>query len=535
MTNIKYEFSLGLKPSDSSKNSLLIIGNIKLLKTIQYEHLKNKLEPVVTKEVFDLAVNNLHPNPSDICSLYVNLISIAGFSDNATHYNSSAQPHLLTKIIKSLSGGQNHNIVIVCEKKNVFASGCAIVRSFPTFSRKTSLNGDEPINYEKSIINVEFLVLDNNEVLNFLNPNFSFNEHPEMLKISETLECTAYGIQLTARIVDTPCNEMNVDDFIKEIKQVGEMLEIVPVIIRGEELKERGFGGIYGVGNAAVVPPALVILSHIVPNATDTIAWVGKGIVYDTGGLCIKGRTSMPGMKRDCGGAAAILGAFYTTIKRGFNQNLHAVFCLAENAVGPQATKPDDIHTLYSGRTVEINNTDAEGRLVLADGVAYAQMNLKANIILDMATLTGAQSVSTGKYHAAVMSNYQKWEQLAVQAGLKGGDLAFPIPYCPELYFNEFTSAVADMKNSSADRTNALSSCAGLFIAAHLGFDTKICWIHVDIAGVSYLGERATGYGVALLTVMFGYLSKDEHLQFLCPYKKNNTCDSLPSKKMRTS
>ena len=95
---------------------------------------------------------------------------------------------------------------------------------------------------------------------------------------------------------------------------------------------------------------------------------MGKGIVYDTGGLSIKAKTAMPGMKRDCGGAAAILGAFMAAVENGFSENLHAVLCLAENSFGPLATRPDDIHTLYSGRTVEINNTDAEGRLVLADG-----------------------------------------------------------------------------------------------------------------------------------------------------------------------
>lgn len=101
----------------------------------------------------------------------------------------------------------------------------------------------------------------------------------------------------------------------------------------------------------------------------------------------------MPGMKRDCGGAAAILGAFKAAMLGGFSQNLHAVFCLAENSVGPDSTRPDDIHKLYSGRTVEINNTDAEGRLVLADGVAFAQRDLGCNIIVDMATLTGAQVI----------------------------------------------------------------------------------------------------------------------------------------------
>ena len=110
------------------------------------------------------------------------------------------------------------------------------------------------------------------------------------------------------------------------------------------------------------------MLSHTPEKATETIAWVGKGIVYDTGGLSMKTKTTMPGMKRDCGGAAAILGAFMASVKAGFAQNLHAVLCLAENSVSERATRPDDIHTLYSGKTVEINNTDAEGRLVVGDG-----------------------------------------------------------------------------------------------------------------------------------------------------------------------
>lgn len=112
--------------------------------------------------------------------------------------------------------------------------------------------------------------------------------------------------------------------------------------------------------------------------------------------------------------------------------------------------RPDDIHTLYSGRTVEINNTDAEGRLVLADGVVYAQRDLKANIILDMATLTGAQGVATGKYHGAIMTNTEDWELRCLDAGRASGDLLAPIVYCPELHFSEFTSAMADMKNSVA-------------------------------------------------------------------------------------
>ncbi|KAF7481573.1 hypothetical protein GHT09_007212 [Marmota monax] len=202
---------------------------------------------------------------------------------------------------------------------------------------------------------------------------------------------------------------------------------------------------------------------------------------------------------------------------QGFKDNLHAVFCLAENSVGPNATRPDDIHLLYSGKTVEINNTDAEGRLVLADGVSYACKDLGADIILDMATLTGAQGIATGKYHAAVLTNSAEWEAACVKAGRKCGDLVHPLVYCPELHFSEFTSAVADMKNSVADRDNSPSSCAGLFIASHIGFDWPGVWVHLDIAAPVHAGERATGFGVALLLALFGGASEDPLLNLVSP------------------
>lgn len=340
---------------------------------------------------------------------------------------------------------------IVCEKSDLYASACAVVRAYPTFSRKTSskstnateTNGGGKIDTK---INVEFIII--------VNGSISTSGQTLSVQDVQCLTDAAYGIRLTAKIVDAPCSEMNVTHFINEINTVATELNLIPTIIRGEELNAQGFGGIYGVGKAAAVPPALVVLSHRPASGgggvgtKKTIAWVGKGIVYDTGGLSIKTKTGMPGMKRDCGGAAAILGGFYAAVKAGFNENLHAVFCLAENSVGPNATRPDDIHTLFSGKTVEINNTDAEGRLVLSDGVAYAQKILNADIILDMATLTGAQGIATGKYHGAILTNDEDWELKSIEAGRASGDLLSPIVYCPELHFSEFNSAMADMKNS---------------------------------------------------------------------------------------
>ncbi len=229
-----------------------------------------------------------------------------------------------------------------------------------------------------------------------------------------------------------------------------------------------------------------MVLSHTPADAKRSVAWVGKGIVYDTGGLSLKGKTDMPGMKRDMGGAACVLAAFEAAVRGGFPDALHAVLCLAENAIGPEAVRNDDVLTLYSGKTVEVNNTDAEGRVVLADGIAYAVKHLSPEIIVDLATLTGAQLVATGKRHAAIVCNDEALEARCVAAGRHSGDLVHPLPYAPEFFRSEFKSDVADLKNSVKDRMNAQSSCAAQFIAEHLG----------DFAGgLAARGHRRAGRG----------------------------------------
>jgi probable aminopeptidase NPEPL1 len=167
--------------------------------------------------------------------------------------------------------------------------------------------------------------------------------------------------------------------------------------------------------------------------------------------------------------------------------------------------RPDDILHMYSGRTVEVNNTDAEGRLVLADGVAWAAKNRQPRRIIDVATLTGAQSMSTGKIMAALFCTDAELEAEAVAAGRACGELCHPLPYAPELFRKEFHSQVADMKNSVKDRSNAQASCAGQFIGNHLmATDYTGPWLHVDMAGPSTQAGRGTGYGVALLLTLAG-------------------------------
>jgi len=245
----------------------------------------------------------------------------------------------------------------------------------------------------------------------------------------------------------------------------------------------------------------MVILRHEPEGATRSVAWVGKGIVYDTGGLSIKSKTGMPGMKGDMGGSAAVFGAFEAAARIGVDFKITAVLCLAENAVGPDATRPDDILVMHSGKTVEVNNTDAEGRLVLADGVHWVATETDADLIIDLATLTGAAPVATGKVHSAIVCSDEDVETAVILAGRQVGEPCHQLLYAPELFRKEFRSQVADMKNSVKARNNAQSSCAAQFVANHLP-DDHPRWLHVDMAGPGTADERGTGYGVALLLTL---------------------------------
>ncbi|NWR14030.1 PEPL1 aminopeptidase, partial [Emberiza fucata] len=511
MANVQLEFQASAGEADPQSRPLLVLGQLHNLHRLPWAQLRGKLQPRVTEEICFFFLSTLNPNPTDSCPLYLNYATVAALPSRVSRHNSPSAAQFVTRLVRNcLPGGVHRCIVMVCERSEVFASACALARAFPLFTHRSSASRRT----EKKTVTVEFFLVGQ-------------NNGPMEVATLKCLASATEGVRLAARIVDTPCSEMNTDTFLEEIKKVGKFFFFTPTIIRDEELKERGFfflSCIYGVGKAALHPPALAVLSHTPDGATQTIAWVGKGIVYDTGGLSIKGKTTMPGMKRDCGGAAAILGAFKATVKQGFKDNLHAVFCLAENAVGPRATRPDDIHVLYSGKTVEINNTDAEGRLILADGVAYACKDLGADIILDMATLTGAQGIATGKFFFFVLTNNEEWEKACVKAGRNCGDLVHPLVYCPELHFSEFTSAVADMKNSVADRDNTPSSCAGFFFASHIGFDWPGVWVHIFFFSPVHAGERATGYGVALLLSLFGGASEDPLLNLVFFFFCNGDC-----------
>lgn len=407
----------------------------------------------------------------------------------ASRHNSPARPHALTNAIKGKKTNEGTLVYLLpADDSRAYAQILAAGRAFPSFSMKSA---DMASNVESKV----HVVVD-----------FPGNESAETL--SEAANTVPY-VRLAAQLVDTPPNILHSDSYIAIAREVAAELGTTITVIQGKELEERGLGGIWGVGKAAEHLPALVILSYVPPSAQPhdpSICFVGKGIVYDTGGLSIKTPTTfMAGMKMDMGGSSAVLGAFAAAVRNGsVSGPLHALLCIAENAVGPLSTRPDDVHVFLSGKTVEVNNTDAEGRLVLADGVFYAHKFLNARVIIDIATLTGAQLIATGRNHAALYSNSEELEDLAVEVGRFTGDLTHAMPYVPEFYRGEFKSAVADMKNSVADRSNAQVSCAGQFIGNHLEefFARGGKWLHVDMAGPAMSGDRGTGFGVALLSTL---------------------------------
>lgn len=407
-------------------------------------------------------------------------LAIGVLPDHGSRYNSPARAESVRKVVASADLGNNGKagvILLLPDAANLLAAVNAVGRALPLYSGKSAPSP----NFE-----VQVLALD---------------PTGQPIAIPPEVEATAHATRTAAMLVDTPPTELNPEEFASRAKELLAGLPRVTVReIVGDALLKEGLGGIHGVGRCALKPPRLVIAQYTPSQPGGrSIALVGKGITFDTGGLSIKISGAMNSMKGDLGGAAAVLGAFCVLAANDCRHSLSLLLCIAENAVGPQSYKPDDILRLHSGKTVEINNTDAEGRLLLADGVSYAARVLGAEIVFDAATLTGAQLISTGLLHAAIVSNDETLEQTVIAAGKHSGDLVHPLPFAPEFYKQEFESSVADMVNSVKNRMNAQSACAAQFVYWHME-DTRAQWCHVDLAGPSFPKNRGTGFGVALLS-----------------------------------
>jgi leucyl aminopeptidase len=321
--------------------------------------------------------------------------------------------------------------------------------------------------------------------------------------LAESVEAARVGAEaanFARELQDLPSNVVTPSYLAGRAQAIADEHSTVTCEVLGrKEISAKKMGGLEAVSQGTAEDPKLIVLRHEGGGQGETLGLVGKGVTFDTGGISIKPAGSMHEMKMDMSGAAAVLEAVSAIAKLGLPLDLLAVIPSTENMPSGTAVKPGDIITQLNGKTVEVNNTDAEGRLILADALAYA-VELGADRIVDLATLTGAVLVALGSTYAALISNDDAFAAEVEGAAGRTGELAWRLPLHPE--YKELTKGTAaDLTNASAKR-KAGTIYAGSFLEEFV--DGKP-WVHLDIAGTAwdmgreYVGKGPTGYGVRLL------------------------------------
>jgi leucyl aminopeptidase len=297
----------------------------------------------------------------------------------------------------------------------------------------------------------------------------------------------ADAVALVKDLVSIPAEWLGPADFAERATASVEGLPVTVEVLDEAALAEGGYGGILGVGQGSDRPPRLVRLDYAPEGAARHIALVGKGITFDTGGLSLKPAAGMVGMKYDMCGAATALAVLRAAATLGLPVRVSAWLCIADNMPSGRATRPGDVLRLLDGSTVEVLNTDAEGRLVLADGLVAASRE-HPDVLVDIATLTGAITIALGTRHAGVMGDDDAVARY-LAASAATGELAWQLPL-PEHMNDELDSPIADLVNAKVGDPAGGSLFAGLFLRRFVGRTSdaddagRIPWVHLDIAGV---------------------------------------------------
>ncbi len=297
-----------------------------------------------------------------------------------------------------------------------------------------------------------------------------------------------------------PSNVATPSYLAQRAEEIAAAHDAVSVEVMGrEQIAAKEMGGLVAVSQGTEEEPKLIVLRYSGGGTSPTLGFVGKGVTFDTGGISLKPSGSMHEMKMDMSGAAAVLEAVGAIAELGLPANLIAVVPSTENMPSGTAIKPGDVITQYNGKTVEVNNTDAEGRLILADALAYA-VELGAERVVDVATLTGAVMIALGSTYAGLIANDDELAGEVEEVGRETGELVWRLPLHPE-YKDLTKGTVADLTNASAKR-KAGTIYAGSFLEEFVG---ETPWAHIDIAGTAwdvgreYTGKDASGFGVRLL------------------------------------
>lgn len=310
------------------------------------------------------------------------------------------------------------------------------------------------------------------------------------------------GVALTRELVTEPANVIYPETFVERVLESIKDVGIEAQVLGRDEMARLGMGALLGVAQGSVREAKLLILKWNGGNSGDTpVVFVGKGVTFDTGGISIKPALGMEGMKWDMGGAGAVAGAMKALAARKAKANVVGICGLVENMPDGNAQRPGDVVTTMSGQTVEVINTDAEGRLVLCDAMTWAQKQFKPKVLIDLATLTGAMVITLGHEYAGIFSNDDKLAASLIEAADKSGDKLWRQPL-GDAYDRLIDSDIADMKNVGPREAGSIT--AAQFLKRYV--DDGVTWAHLDIAGVAWSNKAsatydkgATGYGVRLL------------------------------------
>lgn len=308
------------------------------------------------------------------------------------------------------------------------------------------------------------------------------------------------GVFAARDLVNDPANDLYPAEFARRAKALGK-LGLKVEVLNEAAMKKLGMGALLAVGQGSSKESQLIILhwKGAPRSKKPPLALVGKGVCFDSGGISLKPGAGMGDMKGDMGGAAAVFGAMAALAGRKAKANVIGVLACVENMPGPDAQRPGDIITSMSGQTIEVLNTDAEGRLILADAMTYVQRKHKPCAVIDLATLTGAITIALGDVHAGLFSNNDALSGQIDKAGEAVGETVWRMPMGSQ-YDSKIKSKFADMQNI-ASAAGAGSITAAQFLQRFIEKDTP--WAHLDIAGVAWTGDAkpswGSGYGVKLL------------------------------------
>ena len=311
------------------------------------------------------------------------------------------------------------------------------------------------------------------------------------------------GLSFTRELVTEPANILYPETFVDRCRERLEPLDVEFEVLNETQMRDLGMGALLGVAQGSVRPPRLLAMrwnGAASPHARPVVL-IGKGITFDTGGISIKPALGMEAMKWDMGGAGAVAGAMVALAGRKARANVVGICALAENMPDGNAQRPGDVVTSMSGQTIEVINTDAEGRLVLGDAMTWAQRKYKPEVMVDLATLTGAMIISLGHEYAGLFSNDDGLAGQLTAAGAASGDKLWRMPL-GEPYDKLIESPIADMKNVGPREGGSIT--AAVFLQRFI--ENGVKWAHLDIAGMAWADKAshlydkgATGYGVALL------------------------------------